>query len=86
MKFLGHLCPDDLKYFSHWYNLIILEAHEEKTRNDQKDMWSQSSEERERQGKCLNNMIVTNERKQGKASLQVNSGVPYVAYDQSSVH
>lgn len=54
----AHLKAADLKYFSKWYELCLLEAQHETYDNREKFIWTRSSVEREKRGSCYSGMIL----------------------------
>eukprot|EP00111_Clytia_hemisphaerica_P000398 TCONS_00001102-protein len=55
---LSNLKDEDFRYFSKWYELLLLEAYYECTANKTSYIWAKSSERRELQGVCFSHMLV----------------------------
>lgn len=59
----GHVTENEMEYFVKWFRLLMLEAREDVISNGRKQVWTETSKERETNGKCFKEMVIQKETK-----------------------
>ena len=74
---LAHLNPVHLQYYYHWCLLISMEIHsssQNSRKGQNKDIWCQNSQVREKNGHCFSKMVLVGDVKQETQSFLHNFG------------